>query len=240
MTVDSLEREFQKKVCSEIRLESEGIDRYRVRTPFRFDDGDHLVAVLKKQGNRWLLTDEGHTYMHLTYEMDERDLLRGNRQKIIATALSSFGIEDCNGELMIPIEGKNYGDALYSFIQGLLKITDVTYLSQERVRSTFMEDFKRLLSESVPEDRRVFHWHDPVRDPSAMYTVDCYINRSDKPILVHALQNDTKTRDATISLLSSRNGEWSTTPLLFSKTKNGLAVECLHVSVTLRANNSQA
>ena len=201
MTVDSLEQEFQKKVCSQIRLESEGINRYRVRTPFMFDDGDHLVAILKKQGDRWFLTDEGHTYMHLTYEMDERDLLRGSRQKIITTALSAFGIEDRSGELMIPIEGNGYGDALYSFIQGLLKITDVTYLSRERVRSTFIEDFKRLLSESVPEDRRVFDWHDPVRDPSAMYTVDCYINKTDKPILVHALQNNARTRDATISLL---------------------------------------
>ncbi len=201
MTVDSLEQEFQKKVCSQIRLESEGINRYRVRTPFMFDDGDHLVAILRKQGDRWFLTDEGHTYMHLTYEMDERDLLRGSRQKIITTALSAFGIEDCSGELMIPIEGNAYGDALYSFIQGLLKITDVTYLSRERVRSTFMDDFKRLLSESVPEDRRVFDWHDPIRDPKARYVVDCYINRMSKPILVHALQNDARTRDATISLL---------------------------------------
>ncbi len=102
---------------------------------------------------------------------------------------------------MIPIEGNAYGDALYSFIQGLLKITDVTYLSRERVRSTFMEDFRRLLSESVPEDRRVFDWHDPIRDPKARYVVDCYINRMSKPILVHALQNDARTRDATISLL---------------------------------------
>ncbi len=201
MKAHSIEREFQKRVCSQISLQSEGVNRYRIRTPFMFDDGDHLVAVLKKRGDKWVLTDEGHTYMHLTYEIDERDLLRGTRQKIISNTLSAFGVEDLDGELLMPIEGDDYGNALYSFVQGLLKITDVTYLSRERVRSTFLEDFRLFMARTVPENRRSFDWHDPVRDPKAMYTVDCFINGMGKPIIVHALLSDDRTRDATIGLL---------------------------------------
>lgn len=201
MTAHSIEQEFQRKVCSQIRLESEGINRYRVLTPFMFDDGDHVVAVLKRHGDRWILTDEGHTYMHLTYEIDERDLSRGTRQKIITNALSAFGVEDRDGELLVMIEGREYGDALYSFVQAILKITDVTYLSRERVRSTFVDDFRQFMSETVPEGRRVFDWYDPIRDRKGMYTVDCYINKMERPILVHALPNDDRTRDATIGLL---------------------------------------
>ena len=201
MTNYAIEQDFKAKVSEQVRLASEGVDRYRVFTPFRFDDGDHLSIVLKKVGSQWALSDEAHTYMHLTYDIDEGDLHRGNRQKIISNTLSMFQVEDQDGELTLGVEGERYGDALYSFVQALLKINDVSYLSRERVRSTFMDDFRSFLVESIPEDRRTFDWNDTQRDPQGMYTVDCRINGMPRPLLVHALPNDGKTRDATISLL---------------------------------------
>jgi hypothetical protein len=166
-----------------------------------FEDGDHLSIVLKRDNGSWILSDEGHTYMHLTYDLDEKDLHRGTRQKIISNALSMFKVQDKEGELIVTIEEDQYGNALYSFVQGLLKITDLTYLSRERVRSTFMEDFRAFMEEAVPEHRRVFDWHDHLHDPDGKYTVDCRVNGMPKPVLVHALPGDDKTRDATITLL---------------------------------------
>ncbi len=143
MTVESIERDFRDKVSAQIRLAAEGVDRFRVMTPFLFDDGDHLAIVLKREGPRWVLTDEAHTYMHLTYDLDERDLHMGTRQKIISNALALFRVEDRDGELVLDVPDSRYGDALYSFVQALLRISDVSYLSRERVGSTFMEDFRR-------------------------------------------------------------------------------------------------
>ena len=77
------------------------------------------------------MSDEGHTYIHLTYDIDEKDLQKGNRQKIITNALSLFKVEDRDGELMLAIRDDRYGDALYSFAQALMKITDISYLSRE-------------------------------------------------------------------------------------------------------------
>ena len=201
MTIETIEREFHDKVSGKIRLAFEGIGRYRVFTPFLFDDGDHLAIVLRKERFRWVLSDEAHTYMHLTYDLDEKDLQRGTRQTIIANVLSTFRIEDREGELVLDIPEERYGDALYSFIQALLKITDVTYLSRERVRSAFLEDFRDLMNENLPEERRMFDWHDSTHDPQGMYTVDCRINEMPHPLFVHALTGDAKTRDATIALL---------------------------------------
>ena len=196
-----VERDFQEKVSKQIRLVSEGLDRYRIFTPFMFEDGDHLSIVMKRSNGKWFLTDEGHTYMHLTYDLDEKDLTTGTRQKIITNALSAFHIEDYGGELVLYIEDERYGDALFSFVQGLLKIADVTFLSRELVRSTFLEDFKALMVNTVPEDRLTFNWYDQVRDPQGNYTVDCHINGMPTPLFVFALNNDTATRDATIKLL---------------------------------------
>ena len=201
MTVESIERDFRDKVSAQIRLATEGVDRFRVMTPFLFDDGDHLAIVLKREGSRWVLSDEAHTYMHLTYDLDESDLHTGTRQKIISNALSLFQVEDRDGELVLDVPDSRYGDALYSFVQALLRISDVSYLSRERVRSTFMEDFRDLLSEVAPEERRDFDWSDPEHDPNGMYPVDCRINGMSRPLLVHGLASDGKPRDATIALL---------------------------------------
>jgi len=65
-----VEREFKRKVCDELALEQEGQGRHLVHTPFSFDDGDNLIIVLKRDGDAWILTDEAHTYMHLSYDLD--------------------------------------------------------------------------------------------------------------------------------------------------------------------------
>lgn len=207
MSVHTIERDFHKKVSSKIRLTAEGMERFRVFTPFIFDDGDHLDIVLRKDGARWVLSDEAHTYMHLTYDIDERDLYSGTRQKIISNTLSTFQIEDRDGELVLDVPEERYGDALFSFVQGLLKISDVSYLSRERVLSTFMDDFRTVMSEAIPEERRSFDWSDPEHDPQGMYTVDCRVNGLRRPLFVHALSSDGRTRDATIALLQFERWE---------------------------------
>jgi len=201
VTIETIEKDFKRKVCEKIRLASEGLNRFRVFTPFQFEDGDHLGIVLKQQGDRWVLSDEGHTYMHLTYDLDERDFQRGTRAKIIANALASFLVEDREGELALSVPNDQYGDALYSFVQAILKISDISFLSRERVRSTFFEDFRAFMSQKVPAERLSFDWSDPQHDPAGNYRVDCRVNGMPKPLFVYALPNDDKVRDATIYLL---------------------------------------
>ena len=200
MDVQPIEQEFKRKVCAAIRVEPEGINRFRVFSPFMFDDGDHLAIVLRHEANQWILGDEGHTFMHLSYDLDEHSLQTGTRASLIANALSAFEIEDRDGELVLSVPDEQFGNALYSYIQALLKITDVTYLTRERVRSTFMDDFEAFIVENVAEDRRAFDWYDTSYDPGAMYVVDCRINYREQPLLVYALPSDDRVRDATIGL----------------------------------------
>jgi len=205
MNVGLIENDFREKVCSKIRLVGEGMDRYRVFTPFLFEDGDHLAIVLKRERSTWTLSDEGHTFMHLTYDLEEKDLQRGTRQKIITNALSMFQVDDRGGELILRVPGEQFGDALYSFIQALVKISDVSFLTRERVRSAFLEDFREMMERVIPEERRVFDWNDPEHDPQGMYTVDCRVNGLSRPLFIFALPNDDRTRDTTIALLKFEN-----------------------------------
>lgn len=201
MITENIENEFRKKVNNEVRLHPEGINRFRVFTPFTFDDGDVFTVVLKRDHSGWILTDEGHTFMHLSYDFDERDLRRGTRAKIIDNALSSFFVQDRDGELVMPIKEDEYGDSLFSFLQALNKISNVSFLNREHARSTFMEDFQDLIISAIPENRRQFNWFDKALDPKGNYLVDCKINHMTVPLFVFALANDDRTRDATIALL---------------------------------------
>ena len=200
MITDNIELSFREKITDEIRMIPEGINRYRIFTPFTFDDGDAFTVVLRQESSGWLLTDEGHTYMHLSYDFDERDLQRGTRLKVIENTLSSFSVRDRDGELVMPIPEEKYGDALFSFLQAITKISDVSYLSREHARSTFFEDFRTLLASNVPENRRTFNWHDSTNDTQAKYLIDCRVNNMTTPLFIFALSNDDRTRDATIAL----------------------------------------
>ena len=144
MNLAGLREEFRQKICDEIDIEDQGLHRYVVYTPFMFDDGDHFVVVLKrKPDDRWFLTDEGHTFMHISY--DNIDIWHGNRKSIIDQTLLSFSMTNDSGEIKLDVPENAFGDALFSFLQGLTKITDIRFLTRERAKSTFIEDFQELV-----------------------------------------------------------------------------------------------
>jgi len=201
MTFETIESDFKKKVCDKVRLYPEGRDRFRVFTPFRFGDGDHLSIVLKKSGEQWVLSDEGHTFMHLSYDRDSADLQQGNRRKLIERALAEFGVTDNEGELRAEIEEGRYGDALFSYVQAMLHVTDVTYLNREVVKSTFMEDLRVLIKESVPQATKEFDWSDPESDADGKYPVDCRIECYGRPLFVFGVSNEQKCDLVTIVVL---------------------------------------
>lgn len=201
MNIDSVQSLFRESVCSRISLEAEGLNRYRVFTPFCFDDGDYLSIVLKRERDgRTVLSDEGHTLMHLSYDTEYSKIMKGNRLKLINNAFAAYMIDDRDGELIIYVEDDDYGGAFYNYIQGLLKIIDTSYLSREIVRSTFLEDAKDMFLSRINKEYLSFDWHDPVYDKDKIYSVDCKIEGHDEPIFVFFLNSDTKVRDSTITI----------------------------------------
>lgn len=199
--LNAIERSFRDAVCEEVTLVQSGIERYIVNSPFHFEDGDHFVVLLKRIDGDWTLTDEGHTFMHLSYDVPQFD--QGNRWSIIERALAGSGVENSDGEILLPVPGEDFGDALFTFLQALTRVSDVTYLSREHVRNTFMEDFKSLIIDTGSTGRFEIEldYHSPLHDPELNYPVDARINGSaDRPALVFAVGNNDQCRDATIIL----------------------------------------
>src|ERR1035441_7963851 len=202
MNLETIRQEFKGRVCEQISLEQEGEDRFLVETPFRFEDGDHFSVILKRQNDGWILTDEASTLMHLSYWLDDKALESGNRQEIVNSSLSGFSVQNRDGELIIPVVEDRFGDALFNFVQALTKVTDVSFLSREVVKSTFLEDFRAFMKSHVPEERLEFDWNDQRQDPTGNYPVDCRVNHMKRPLFVYALPGEEKVSVATISLLT--------------------------------------
>ena len=195
MDLSAIEQDFQKKVCSEIRLESVGLSRYIVVHPFTFDDGDHYIVVLKKIGNEWQITDEGHTIMHLSYE--DLDLSKGGYKEIIDNTVSALGLQNRDGELVLPVPEMKFGDAFFSFIQALVKISDIKFLERERIRSLFMDEFSVFLTQIIPSPRRTFDYCHPKLDHARVYPIDCRAEVNGKPLFIFGIPSDSKCQTAT-------------------------------------------
>lgn len=201
MTEDKMLKSFKSVVCSEIRIVTEGQDRFHIFTPFRFNDGDRYVIILKKKDNEWILSDEAHTFMHISYRLDIDYLSEGTRSEIIDTVKNEFFIEEDDGELFIKIRNEGYGHALFNFLQAISKIYDTLYLSRDRVISAFIEDLKDTIQEIIPQDKVISNWHDPNLDPEGKYAVDYKIDGGNVPVFVFALNSNKKIDDATITIL---------------------------------------
>ena len=195
-----LKSSLQEAISENIRLLAEGHERFRVFTPFMFDDGDHFCIVAKRKNNEWIFTDEGHTFMHLSYDIKTQSLNSGTRAKIIENVLSNFGISEKNGALLCEFNKDNIGAMFFSYVQALCKISDINYLTQERIISTFNDDVNNFLSEFVPQERIYPKYCDIKIDPHGHYPIDYKINGMESPLHVFVINSDDKCRNATISI----------------------------------------
>jgi len=205
MVSQDIIRAFKESACGEISLTSSGLDRYIVEVPFTFEDGDHYVVMLRQEGEKWILSDEGHTLMHLSYELRDREYEVGNRRKIIDEVLTSYQIKNRDGELVLPIPPGRYGDALFTFVQAITRVSDMTFLDRETVKSTFREDFNKLVSDKASEvgiKNIYFSYTHPVHDIQRNYPIDVRLNGvTSKQVLMFGVGNDDQCQSATVILL---------------------------------------
>jgi len=195
MKADDILNEFKKKVCDKIALKSLGKNRYVVLSPFTFEDGDLFKIILQKDGDAWYLTDEGHTLMHLSY--DELDLDTGRRSELLSHALKRYYLENDDGEIKGKIENNDFGNTLYSFIQGIQRIVDLEYTSTGTVATLFMEDFRVFLKEKIKQPKE-FDYIYSKYDSKGVYSVDCRIDMPKIPI--HIFGATTNDKCKTIAL----------------------------------------
>jgi len=125
VTNDEIVSMLRESVCRSVTIFEQGKDRYRILTPFTFSDGDRFCPILYKTGPKWSFSDDGSTFMRMTYRINDDSIMAGTRGKIIEQAIQSFGLTNTGGVLAITVNGVDFGSALYGFTQAVLRISDV-------------------------------------------------------------------------------------------------------------------
>lgn len=218
---DAMVESMKKGICSKVFLEPKGIDRYLIHTGFTFQDGDELHIVLKKRDGKWIITDDAHTLMWLSYEDFN---LSDTRKAILEVTLSSNNVSFEDGRIYIDCTGKDMGQCLMSMIQAILQTADLLYLARNNVRNTYTDDVKELMKEMLG-DRCVFDKH--ITHDGEDYLVDVYVD-APTPLYVFSISNNDRCKDAIITILSlSHEADMDFTSLTFVDQTANLGKENL-------------
>lgn len=173
--VMGLREEISRSLNAQIEIESRGIDAFQVNIPFVLSDGDELKIILKRTGDTWKLTDEGHTLMYLSYHDIGVD--SATRSVIMERILKSHFMKDENGRLVLEDikTPQDIVDAIFTFSQGLLKIGDMSMWKIERAKSRYAEDFRSCVKEGVRGRSLTFSYQNEEYDPNCLYPIDCSV-----------------------------------------------------------------
>ncbi len=139
--------------------------------------------------------------MHMSYEHDIDTFLDGPRAVLREQIVRDSSIEEDDGVFTAETPPDRIADALFRFGQALTKIYDLTFLSRERIASTFYEDLRTLLFEIIDEEE-VETDHIPIDVPNASnYPVDYRIEgREGSSVFIYGVPNPDKARLTTIML----------------------------------------
>ena len=197
-----LERTLCDRLCTRVRIHERDDGVLMLEAPFTFPDGDHFPIYLSEtRAGSVVLSDRGHTLMHMSYEHDVDAFYDGARAALREQIVRDSSIEEDDGVFTVETPPNEIADTIFRFGQALTKIYDLTFLSRERVASTFYEDLRTLLFGIVDEDR-VETDHIPTEVPNGSnYPVDYRLEgREGSSVFIYGVPNRDKARLTTIML----------------------------------------
>ena len=94
----------------------------------------------------FVLTDEGHTMMWLSYE--EYNFIEA-RERLLDRIIGQNNVQLDRGRICVIVDTPSkVGPALLSLIQAVMQVSNLRYLSRSNVTNTFLEDIRTAFRES--------------------------------------------------------------------------------------------
>ena len=113
------------RTCVRVRMRDDGVAM--LDTPFTFSDGDHFSIYLQElRSGKILLSDHGHTMMHLSYEHNVDSFYKGDRAELREQIVRDCKIKEDDGVFFVEISREQLGTALIRFGQALTRIYDLS------------------------------------------------------------------------------------------------------------------
>lgn len=197
--VQALQSNLCTAFCREVTVRDRG-DSISISLPMSARDGDRLTAYIQPSAGGWRVSDQGSTLMRLSYEHDLTKLLSGPRGKMFESILAESGLSEDNGDIFLQVPADALPRGLFTLGQGLTRVESLGLWSTSRVESTFYDDLRRALLQTVPESEIQADYVVPGVDSADSYPIDFRISTPSRPLFVFGVPNLSKARLTTIIL----------------------------------------
>lgn len=176
----SIIEKIRSQVASGLRLVPMGDEYLRIGTPIIFDDGDRCSLFLSRRDKGWVLTDRGSVASRASYV--ETNLLSSGYRPRFEKLIEFFGMREEAGEIIMPIVGDDFADAIFTFAQGaveLVRLADTPSETHRKTEKRFHHKLVEIIRAVAPGAAFEENWHDAESDPDRIYPVDCRLKAHD-------------------------------------------------------------
>ena len=118
-----------------------------ITTPFLDRHNDHLQIYAKRDGDGWVLTDDGYVIDDLRQSGCEIEP-GSRRQALLTTTLNGFGVKKDDNRLNVYATEDDFSRRKHNLVQAMVAVNDLFYLAQPMVASLFLEDVENWLRTS--------------------------------------------------------------------------------------------
>jgi hypothetical protein len=113
-------------------------DWVEITTPYLDRHNDFIQIYIRRDGNNYLITDDGYTLDDL--ESAGCSLQSPKRQDLLKMTLNGFGVNNNNGKLEVRSSADNFPLKKHTLIQAMLAVNDLFFLAVPVVTNLFFED----------------------------------------------------------------------------------------------------
>ncbi|MBI4667922.1 MAG: DUF1829 domain-containing protein [Elusimicrobia bacterium] len=113
-------------------------DWVEITTPYLDRHNDYLQIYVRRDGNGFILTDDGYTVGDLRQSGCELESKK--RKELLTLTLNGFGIKLEGDALAIYASSENFALRKHNLVQAMLAVNDLFYLAVPMVASLFLED----------------------------------------------------------------------------------------------------
>ena len=118
-------------------------DVVEITTPYLDRHNDNLQINVKKEGNEYLLSDDGYIIDDL--HQSGCELTSKKRLEILETTLNGFGIKREGNTLIVKARQFDFSLKKHNLIQAMLAVNDLFYMATPVITSLFIEDVAQWL-----------------------------------------------------------------------------------------------
>ena len=141
--IQGLLAEYRNWLQDKTVLQQVNGDLVEITTPHLDRHNDFLQIYARKDGNGYVLTDDGYIISDLANSGCKLDTPK--RQQLLQMTLAGFGVRVEAEQLFVHATPENFPLRKHNMIQAMLAVNDLFYLASPHVESLFLEDVTRWL-----------------------------------------------------------------------------------------------